>query len=65
MSNFTEIHVVGAALINAGERADERDEVNHLFATANVPNNKVVVMRKKKKTSGLMVVTSEPLELDV
>ena len=54
---------MGAALINAGERADDRDEVNNLFA--NVPNNKVVVMRKKKKTSGLMVMTSEPLELDV
>ena len=28
MSNFTEILLVGAAQINAGERADERDEVN-------------------------------------
>ena len=48
-------------------RASGRASVTKLIRSrdcANVPD-KVVVMRKKKKTCGLMVMTNEPLELDV
>jgi hypothetical protein len=48
----------------AGGRASVTKLIRYSCDCANVPD-KVVVMRKKKNTRGLMVMTNEPLELDV